>query len=605
MAISKIKSAGITADFDNTLTAADLAPDSVATSEIAADAVTSDEIAPNIVLTGGSVSIPSVTTANLPGAVGGANASISAANGMLVYNSTLGMLQQRASGIWSGITTAPVITSFEYSDGPSATAEKTVVGLVSVSCTTQTSTTVLVPGASLGIQVGQRVAGAGIPAGATVVSVIEDTSFVLSSAATASATVTLTFGGVVTITGTNFDSILAGGATNIAVTFDGTSATSISVNAAKTIITCTPPAHAAGTITLQVTNASGLTAETNFIYDIEPIFTTAAGSLGEFDDGSYTANSSAPRIQGTENSVALTSGFARVTSATDDTVITTTVAGLTVQGTGYLTGTLDGDASTTYPFYAIATDDEGQKTAPRLFNIITNVPNTLRPGDGPYVSDSSTVLLIHSDHGDGTYVFTDSSSIGSAITRYGNTHHQTGSINNIGMGASSIYFDSTTDYLSVATNAAHNITGDFTWEFLWYTSDSGASAVVDFRYNGGPSTAWYLDHVNTSSIQYNIGGSGGVGISPSGGVSDSEWHHVAIVRDSSERWYFFWDGVSQTQATGSSDFETDLTTAIAPGTQPLIIGENYPSSAGFGGYLDEIRFSNVARWTSNFTVYLS
>jgi len=350
-----------------------IADNAVTSAKIPADSIISDDLAPNIALTGGSVSIPSVTTANLPGAVGGTNASLTATNGMLVYNSTLGMLQQRASGIWSGITTAPVITSFTYSDGATATAEKTVVGLVSVSCTTQTSTTVLVPGASLGIQVGMVVAGTGIPVGATVVSVIEDTSFVLSAAATASATVTLTFGGAVTITGTNFDSVLGGTLANIAVTFDGTSATSISVNSLKTIITCTPPAHAAGTITLLVTNASGLTASTNFVYDVEPIFTTAAGSLGGFVENTvFTANASAPIIAGTENSVALTSGFARVTSATDDTVITTAINGLTLQGTGHLTGTLTAASNaTTFPFYAVATDDEGQKTAPRLFNIIS------------------------------------------------------------------------------------------------------------------------------------------------------------------------------------------------------------------------------------------
>ena len=347
-----------------------IADDAITAAKTAADSVTSDDIAPDIVLTGGSVGIPSVTTANLPGAVGGTNAAQTATNGMLVYNTTLGMLQQRSAGTWKGIAAAPTITSFTYSDGAAATAEKTVVGLVSVSCTTQTSTTVLVPGASLGIQVGMVVAGAGIPVGATVVSVIEDTSFVISAAATASATVTLTFGGAVTITGSNFDSILAGGASNIQVTFDGTTATSISVNSLKTIITCTPPAHAAGTITLLLTNASGLTASTDFVYDIEPIFTTSAGSLGGFLEAAYTANASAPRIQGTEDSVALTTGFERVTSATDDTVITTTVAGLTLQGTGYLTGTLAGTNATTYPFYATAKDAENQRTAPRLFNII-------------------------------------------------------------------------------------------------------------------------------------------------------------------------------------------------------------------------------------------
>tara|TARA_Y100000310_G_scaffold110265_1_gene108690 strand:- start:193 stop:1005 length:813 start_codon:yes stop_codon:yes gene_type:complete len=44
MAISKIASAGITADFDNTLTAADLAPNSVDTSELVDDAVTTAKI---------------------------------------------------------------------------------------------------------------------------------------------------------------------------------------------------------------------------------------------------------------------------------------------------------------------------------------------------------------------------------------------------------------------------------------------------------------------------------------------------------------------------------------------------------------------------------
>jgi hypothetical protein len=335
--------------------------------------------------------IPSVSTANLPGA--GVNANVPAVDGMIVYNTTLGMLQQRSSGIWSGITTAPVITSFVYSDGASATAEKTVVGLVSVSCTTQTSTTVLVPGASLGIDVGMVVAGTGIPVGATVVSIIEDTSFVISAAATASATVTLTFGGAVTITGTNFDSLLAGGSANIGVTFDGTSATSISVNALKTIITCTPPAHAAGTITMLLTNASGLTASTNFVYDIEPIFTTAAGSIGSFVDGDFTGtpDGTFPRIQGTEDGVALTTGFQRVTSAIDNTVITTAIGGLTLQTTGYWTGTLSATEGTTYPFYATAKDSQNQRTSPRLFNIISKFAD-------PTGGTISTVLGTHKMH---------------------------------------------------------------------------------------------------------------------------------------------------------------------------------------------------------------
>jgi len=402
-------------------------------------------LAPNAspTFTGSHIRIPSVTTANRPGESGGTNASVTPYNGMLIYNSTLEILQQRAGGDWSGIKNiVPNITSFQYSDGATATAEKTVVGLVSISCTTQTSTTVLVPDVSLGIQIGMVVSGVGIPLGATVVSVILDTSFVISEAATASATVTLTFGGVVTITGSRFDSILGGDSANIAVTFDDTSATAISVNALATVITCTPPAHAAGTIILKVTNSDGNSAETNFIYDEEAIFTTAAGSLGSFVDGVFAATAAAPRIQGTEDIISLsctttntnttvlvpgsttgivvgqvvsgtgiptspvptvesisantsfvlsgaatasgtvsltfatvlTTGFQQVTSAADDTVITTGIQGLTVLTSGYLTGTLSASEGTTYPFYATAKDSQNQRTAPRLFNIISSHP---------------------------------------------------------------------------------------------------------------------------------------------------------------------------------------------------------------------------------------
>jgi len=284
------------------------------------------------------------------------------------------MLQQRSAGIWSGITTAPVITSFQYSDGAAATAEKTLA--VTLSCTTVSSSTTVTAGSTTGIVVGQVVSGVGIALGSTVISINANVSFVLSLAATAPGTVTLTFGGVITITGSQFDSILAGGSANIAVTFDGTTATSISVNSLKTIITCTPPAHAAGTITLLLTNASGLTASTNFIYDEEAIFTTAAGTLGDFLQGTTYAdnNAASPRIQGTESGVALTTGFQRVTSASDDTVISTTIQALTLLTSGYLTGTLAAGAdATTYPFYATAMDNENQRTAPRLFNIISHI----------------------------------------------------------------------------------------------------------------------------------------------------------------------------------------------------------------------------------------
>ena len=388
------------------LISADIPNDSITSAKIVADTILASDLADEVGVETTHHKFPvHANDAARNSAIG------SPANGMIIYNTASNGLQQYTNG-WSTIGTSPAITSFVYSDGASATAEKTVVGLVSVSCTTQTSTTVLVPGASLGIQVGMVVAGTGIPVGATVVSVIEDTSFVLSAAATASATVALTFGGAVLITGSNFDSILGGSSANIAVTFDGTTATSISVNAAKTIITCTPPAHAAGTITMLLTNSSGLTASIDFVYDEEAIFTTAAGNLGTFLNGAYTADASAPRIQATDGEgspSALTTGFQRVTSAADDTVITTALQGLTLQTSGYLTGTLAGTSATTYPFYATAKDSQNQRTAPRLFNIIAQTPVTATGGNSVITSLSG--YKIHVFTSGGTFAVSAAGSI--------------------------------------------------------------------------------------------------------------------------------------------------------------------------------------------------
>ena len=51
MAISKIASAGITADFDNTLTAADIAANAITASELADDAVDTNAVADSAVAT--------------------------------------------------------------------------------------------------------------------------------------------------------------------------------------------------------------------------------------------------------------------------------------------------------------------------------------------------------------------------------------------------------------------------------------------------------------------------------------------------------------------------------------------------------------------------
>ena len=79
-------------------------------------------------------------------------------------------------------------------------------------------------------------------------------------------------------------------------------------------------------------------------------------------------------------------------------------------------------------------------------------------------------------------------------------------------------------------------------------------------------------------------------------ITDSAWHHGAIVRDGTD-WELFVDGASEDTYSGTNP-DTDLSD-----NGYLYIGKNgWDGSDGdYEGYMDEIRISDTARYTSNFT----
>ena len=110
------------------INASDIPDNSITSAKIVADAVGSSDLAPDIALTGGSVGIPSVTTANRPGESGGTNASQTATVGMLIYNTTLGMLQQYNTLGWAAIDSPPTVTSLD-SKPVTDSLKVTVIGM--------------------------------------------------------------------------------------------------------------------------------------------------------------------------------------------------------------------------------------------------------------------------------------------------------------------------------------------------------------------------------------------------------------------------------------------------------------------------------------------
>jgi hypothetical protein len=121
-----------------------------------------------------------------------------------------------------------------------------------------------------------------------------------------------------------------------------------------------------------------------------------------------------------------------------------------------------------------------------------------------------------------------------------------------------------------------------------YTQDNAAGDYFAIK-----GTQRKSDGACQFGLYINEAGSGLVLQMNSAYVTGNVWHHIAVVEDGNS-YYLFIDGVlaaSATSAVRPKDYDQDIT-----------IGKESPSITFFG-YLDEIRVSDVARWTSGFTPY--
>jgi hypothetical protein len=151
-------------------------------------------------------------------------------------------------------------------------------------------------------------------------------------------------------------------------------------------------------------------------------------------------------------------------------------------------------------------------------------------------------------------------------------------------GTGSIYFDGSGDYLYAPSSQNFSFGGDFTIEFwLYQTATSGEGTTI---YNP-----------TTNGINLFMSISSNWGIARSGVAVDNNfgtpptfntWNHIAVSRSGSTIKAFI---------NGSQVFSGTNTISYVAG--PLQIG-----LSGFGsitGYIDDLRISKVARYTSNFT----
>ena len=159
-------------------------------------------------------------------------------------------------------------------------------------------------------------------------------------------------------------------------------------------------------------------------------------------------------------------------------------------------------------------------------------------------------------------------------------------------GDTSLKLDGTGDYISVDSTSEIDFgTGDYTIEF-WCRTDTAALAglaeIYDTR-TSDPEISGRI-YLNGAQIRYNVNGSDVVTSGATVIPTNNTWYHIAVSR-SGTTIKMFLDGVQVGAGTDSSTYVA----------RPIRIGSTYQATNSFAGYIDEVRISDVARYTATFT----
>jgi hypothetical protein len=209
---------------------------------------------------------------------------------------------------------------------------------------------------------------------------------------------------------------------------------------------------------------------------------------------------------------------------------------------------------------------------------MSGILQTLFLGAAAVVSDAyfnlvTLLLNTSSTNGAQNNTFLDSSTNNFTITRNGNTTQ--GTFTPFSQTGWSNYFNGTSDYLTIGTGVTFG-SGAFTIE-CWFNANAFGTYYTIIG-NGGTNslvlsvdsaTSVKIDQINVGSDTYTVSS-----------ISLNAWHHLAVVRDSSNNMTVFVDGVRAT--TGS----TTVTKNYSVSTKAVgyVAGGDY-----WHGYISNLR----------------
>ena len=213
------------------------------------------------------------------------------------------------------------------------------------------------------------------------------------------------------------------------------------------------------------------------------------------------------------------------------------------------------------------------------------------PSTQPFANDSNTQLLIHANGPNASTYFEDDCG-GRRTKGIAAINGAAISTTQSKFGGSSVFFDGTNDYLAPSfIDFVDTITGNFTFETWFYSTGSGTSGDGIFSNDNGSTGAnkflVYFEPGNTRIVWF-LGS--GTAINSNTTMNVNTWYHIAFVRNGSTTTLYV-NGVAQS-ATSSYTAELGFSSLWKIGVT---------AGSYFQGYLDEIRWSNTARYTANFT----
>jgi hypothetical protein len=183
---------------------------------------------------------------------------------------------------------------------------------------------------------------------------------------------------------------------------------------------------------------------------------------------------------------------------------------------------------------------------------------------------------------------------GSNLKLIGNT---TGSTTQVKFSnTKSMYFDGSGDYVEGPTISDLNIgTGDFTVEcWLYETTTNTNKGVWDGRSTGSATDGFTFTRIGTDTFRV---WSGSALITTGSFTIQNTWNHCALVRNSGTLTIYINGTSSGTPVSNSTNFSNSGTFIIGGGRHST--GSN--PNAFITGYIQDLRVSNYARYTANFT----